>query len=62
MESSAAWIDPDGTPHLRIEQRVPSSGPTVIDMAANIAFYFGLVETLAQRGLVAHRGAGGSAD
>ena len=50
-------FDPDGTPHLRIEQRVPSSGPTVIDMAANIAFYFGLVETLAQRGLVAHRGA-----
>ena len=33
---------PDGTPHLRIEQRVMASGPTVVDMVANLAFYFGL--------------------
>jgi gamma-glutamyl:cysteine ligase YbdK (ATP-grasp superfamily) len=30
-------------PHLRIEHRGPSSGPTVIDMVANAAFYYGLM-------------------
>jgi hypothetical protein len=34
-------------PHLRIEQRVPAAGPTTADMAANMAFYFGLAEALA---------------
>ncbi|MBA3537446.1 MAG: hypothetical protein H0T84_12705 [Tatlockia sp.] len=30
-------------PHLRIEHRGPSSGPTVIDMIANAAFFYGLL-------------------
>lgn len=37
----------DGTPHLRIEQRVVPSGPTIHDSMANAAFYFGVVEMLA---------------
>ncbi|HTI51505.1 MAG TPA: hypothetical protein VL475_11160, partial [Planctomycetaceae bacterium] len=40
-------FDGPGAPHLRIEQRVPAAGPTTIDMAANMAFYYGLVEALA---------------
>jgi hypothetical protein len=36
-----------GQPHLRIENRVLPSGPTPVDMAANAAFYFGLVRALA---------------
>jgi hypothetical protein len=36
-----------GHPQLRIENRVLPSGPTAADMAANAAFYFGLVRTLA---------------
>lgn len=39
-------IDDDGTLHLRIENRVASSGPTITDMLANAAFYWGLVRTL----------------
>jgi gamma-glutamyl:cysteine ligase YbdK (ATP-grasp superfamily) len=39
-------FDPDGTPHLRIEHRVLPAGPTLIDMAANMAFFFGLMEWL----------------
>jgi gamma-glutamyl:cysteine ligase YbdK (ATP-grasp superfamily) len=35
--------DDDNTPHLRIEQRVLPSGPTMVDMVANMAFYYGLV-------------------
>jgi hypothetical protein len=38
----------DGRPHLRVENRVLPAGPTVIDMLANAAFYFGLVRELAQ--------------
>lgn len=30
-------------PHLRIEHRGPSSGPTVVDMVANAAFFYGLL-------------------
>ncbi len=41
-------FDDDGTPHLRIEQRVMPAGPTVIDSMANAAFYYGLVEALAR--------------
>lgn len=37
----------DGKPSLRIEQRTPSAGPTVIDSIANTAFYIGLVDYLA---------------
>jgi hypothetical protein len=40
-------FDDDGTPHLRIEHRVISAGPTVIDEIANTAFFFGLHESLA---------------
>ncbi len=32
--------------HLRIEQRVVPAGPTIIDMIANAAFYYGLVVNL----------------
>ena len=39
-----------GHPHLRIENRVMPSGPTGADMAANSAFYLGLVRAVADRG------------
>jgi gamma-glutamylcysteine synthetase len=41
-------FDPDGTPHVRIEQRVLPAGPTVRDMMANAAFYFGSVRMLGE--------------
>ena len=37
----------DARPHLRVENRVLPAGPTVVDMLANAAFYFGLVRELA---------------
>jgi hypothetical protein len=37
-----------GRPHLRVENRVLPAGPTVIDMMANAALYFGLVRTLSE--------------
>ncbi len=42
-------FDADGTPHLRIEHRVIPAGPTVIDLIANMAFYFGLMTALAKQ-------------
>lgn len=36
----------DGTPHLRVENRVLPAGPTVVDAAANAAFYYGLMRVL----------------
>jgi gamma-glutamyl:cysteine ligase YbdK (ATP-grasp superfamily) len=39
----------EGKPHLRIEHRVIPSGPSVVDMIANMAFYYGLVEFLAHQ-------------
>jgi len=36
----------DGVPHLRIENRVLPSGPTVVDEVANAAFWFGLISAL----------------
>lgn len=36
----------DGKPHLRIENRVLPSGPTVIDEVANAALWFGLMQGL----------------
>lgn len=36
-----------GIPHLRIEHRAPSSGPTIVDMIANAAFFYGLVHYFA---------------
>jgi gamma-glutamyl:cysteine ligase YbdK (ATP-grasp superfamily) len=38
----------DGAPHLRVENRVLPAGPTVADLIANAAFYFGLVRHLAE--------------
>ena len=38
----------DGTPHLRVENRVVPSGPTAADICANMAFYLGLVTELAE--------------
>jgi gamma-glutamyl:cysteine ligase YbdK (ATP-grasp superfamily) len=38
----------DGRPHLRVENRVLPAGPSVVDVMANAAFYFGLVRTLAE--------------
>jgi hypothetical protein len=37
-----------GQPHLRVENRVLPAGPTVIDMVANAAFYYGVVGALAE--------------
>jgi hypothetical protein len=39
----------DEVPHVRVENRVLPSGPTVIDTLANAAFYFGLVRQLAEQ-------------
>lgn len=36
-----------GVPHLRVENRLLPAGPTVVDMMANAAFWFGLVRSLA---------------
>jgi hypothetical protein len=38
----------DGRPHLRVENRVLPSGPTVSDTLANVAFYIGLTRALAE--------------
>ena len=38
----------DGTPHLRVENRVLPAGPTIADVMANAAFYYGLVRVLAE--------------
>lgn len=38
----------DGSPHVRVENRVLAAGPTVLDTMANAAFYFGLTRALAQ--------------
>src|SRR5688572_14201120 len=38
----------DGRPHLRVENRVLPAGPTVADIMANAAFYFGLVRVIAE--------------
>ncbi|WP_031033398.1 glutamate-cysteine ligase family protein [Streptomyces sp. NRRL F-5650] len=37
----------DGVPHLRVENRVLPAGPTVTDVIANAAFYYGVVRALA---------------
>jgi gamma-glutamyl:cysteine ligase YbdK (ATP-grasp superfamily) len=38
-----------GKPHLRVENRVLPAGPTVVDVLANGAFYYGLVQMLAHQ-------------
>src|SRR5690606_32821853 len=42
-------MDVKGNPHLRIEHRVPSSGPSIPDMIAHIAFYIGLIYAFAEK-------------
>ncbi len=37
-----------GRPHLRVENRVLPAGPTVVDVMANAAFYYGTVRMLAE--------------
>jgi hypothetical protein len=37
----------DGVPHLRVENRALPAGPTVIDLLANAAFFFGAQRALA---------------
>lgn len=39
---------PNGKKHLRIEQRTPSSGPTIADSIANSMFFLGLCDFLAR--------------
>lgn len=48
------WIRPcfgitEGKPHLRIENRVISAGPTIADEMANAAFWLGLMQVLPER-------------
>ena len=38
----------DGRPHLRVENRVMPAGPTVVDMLANAAFYYGALRALSE--------------
>jgi gamma-glutamyl:cysteine ligase YbdK (ATP-grasp superfamily) len=38
----------DGKPHVRVENRVLPAGPSVADIMANAAFYYGLVRVLAE--------------
>jgi gamma-glutamyl:cysteine ligase YbdK (ATP-grasp superfamily) len=38
----------DGRPHLRVENRVLPAGPSVADILANAAFYYGLVRAMAE--------------
>ncbi|MFE3447585.1 glutamate--cysteine ligase [Nonomuraea sp. NPDC059194] len=40
----------EGTPHLRVENRVLPAGPSVLDIAANAAFYYGLMRMLPNAG------------
>jgi len=42
-------FDRGGAPHLRIEQRVMPAGPSIVDMIANAAFYYGVVQRLASQ-------------
>jgi hypothetical protein len=46
-------FDDAGQAHMRLEQRVLPSGPTVLDMMANAALYFGLVHALARQPVAA---------
>jgi len=39
----------NGIPHLRIENRVIPSGPTVVDEMANAAFFFGMMAGMASK-------------
>ncbi|MEN8107291.1 MAG: glutamate--cysteine ligase [Pseudomonadota bacterium] len=39
-------FDYDGIPHLRIEHRVVPGGPTIADVIANAALFFGMMQSL----------------
>jgi gamma-glutamyl:cysteine ligase YbdK (ATP-grasp superfamily) len=39
----------NGRPHLRVENRVLPAGPTVADMVANAAFFYGAVRQLCEQ-------------
>ena len=41
-------FDADGTAHIRIEHRVIPAGPSIIDMIANAAFFYGLAVALCE--------------
>lgn len=41
-------VNEDGTAHLRIEHRPAPAGPSVTDMVANTAFYYGLVTSFSK--------------
>ena len=41
-------FETDGAPHLRIEHRVMPAGPSIPDLIANAALYYGLVHALAR--------------
>src|SRR6201995_902366 len=45
--SRAVYVVVAGRAHLRVENRVLPAGPTVVDMLANAAFYYGMLRTLA---------------
>ncbi len=42
-------FDNAGVAHLRLEHRVVPAGPTIIDMVANAALFYGLLEVLARQ-------------
>jgi gamma-glutamyl:cysteine ligase YbdK (ATP-grasp superfamily) len=42
-------LEKDQVPHLRVEQRVMPAGPSLIDMIANAALYYGAVRCLARQ-------------
>ncbi len=42
-------VELDGRTHLRIEHRVAPAGPSMVDVVANIAFFFGVVHELAMQ-------------
>jgi gamma-glutamyl:cysteine ligase YbdK (ATP-grasp superfamily) len=46
-------FEADGTPHVRIEHRVMSAGPTAVDMFANLAFALGLAKHFSCTGAAA---------
>src|ERR671923_498991 len=37
-----------GRPHLRVENRILPAGPSVVDVCANAAFYYGLIRSLVE--------------
>jgi len=60
MQNGTIWrwnrpvvgFEPGGRPHYRIEHRILPSGPTMVDMIANAAFYLGLVRAFVDSGFV----------